>query len=229
MPSEYDFLLPYSGPARRVGTLTAVGGAFLVGMVCTGLVVALTLKPTEEDKLAAESSRFSLASTESRAAGPAIVAAATPDPAGTAVPAAHQESAKPLPPSTRGVEPTTTGQSKAASEPALKLPVPAVAPEQQAAAPKPEPRTQAATDGRGQARQAAQQQAGQTRACRQGHARAERRRGGEEPREYVDQYGRRQSSCRDNGMTTVGRACAARSAYDRPGAVFGASPYYSRY
>jgi hypothetical protein len=44
MPSEYDFLLPYSRRLHRVGRIAMGAAAFLAGAVCTAAIVALPLR-----------------------------------------------------------------------------------------------------------------------------------------------------------------------------------------
>jgi hypothetical protein len=51
MPSEYDFLLPYSRGLRRTGRLLMVGGAFVAGVAATALIVVLPLRPLSNDKV----------------------------------------------------------------------------------------------------------------------------------------------------------------------------------
>jgi hypothetical protein len=43
MPSEYDFLFPYSRRLRRAGSVLMAVGAFLAGAVCMAVVIALPL------------------------------------------------------------------------------------------------------------------------------------------------------------------------------------------
>jgi hypothetical protein len=43
MPSEYDFLFPYSRRLRRAGSALMAAGAFLAGAVCMAVVIALPL------------------------------------------------------------------------------------------------------------------------------------------------------------------------------------------
>src|SRR5262245_32920707 len=74
MRSEYDFLAHLSGPVRRIGTMVAVGIAFVGGMIVTALVVALTLKPADDGQ--------ALFTTTSERSGPAALS--TPKPAGQA-------------------------------------------------------------------------------------------------------------------------------------------------
>ena len=45
MPSEYDFLLPYSRRLRRLGAIGMGVGAFLAGAVCMAAIIALPLRP----------------------------------------------------------------------------------------------------------------------------------------------------------------------------------------
>jgi hypothetical protein len=45
MPSEYDFLLPYSRAARRIGIVLLGAGAFLAGAVSMAAIIALPLRP----------------------------------------------------------------------------------------------------------------------------------------------------------------------------------------
>jgi hypothetical protein len=53
MPSEYDFLLPYSRAARRIGIVLLGAGAFLAGAVSMAAIIALPLRPLgESDKRA---------------------------------------------------------------------------------------------------------------------------------------------------------------------------------
>jgi hypothetical protein len=55
MPSEYDFLLPYSRGLRRTGRLMLVGAAFVAGVASTVLIVALPLRQVSNDKVTASS------------------------------------------------------------------------------------------------------------------------------------------------------------------------------
>ena len=45
MPSEYDFLLPYSRRLRRAGAMAMGVGAFLAGAGCMAAIIALPLRP----------------------------------------------------------------------------------------------------------------------------------------------------------------------------------------
>jgi hypothetical protein len=45
MPSEYDFLLPYSRRLRRLRAIGMGVGAFLAGAVCMAAIIALPLRP----------------------------------------------------------------------------------------------------------------------------------------------------------------------------------------
>ena len=230
MRSEYDFLAPLSGPLRRTGTLLAAGGAFVAGMICTGLVVALTMKPADEGQ-----AFFTTASERSVPA-----ALSTPKPAGQAqaaapappAPSAQPDEAKPKA-VTRSLAaeqpPETTGQSNARAEPvqapAATAPVTAAEPRTTAA---PESRTQVATDSEAKPEKA-RKRVKRARAPRS-QTTAERRRGDgrEPPREYVDQVGRRTVVVPRRWDETSGRAWARDRAYDR-GPTFGPSPYYGRY
>src|SRR5262249_41456419 len=49
MPSEYDFLLPYSRAARRVGAMLLGGAAFLAGALCMTAIIALPLRTGPND------------------------------------------------------------------------------------------------------------------------------------------------------------------------------------
>lgn len=44
MPSEYDILLPYSQALRRIGRGLLLAGAFVAGVVCTALVIAIPFR-----------------------------------------------------------------------------------------------------------------------------------------------------------------------------------------
>ena len=46
MPSEYDILLPYSRGLRRIGRALLLGGAFVAGVACTALIIAIPLRQT---------------------------------------------------------------------------------------------------------------------------------------------------------------------------------------
>src|SRR5262252_5823576 len=49
MPSEYDFLLPYSRRLRRIGSMLGVAAAFIAGFGCAALIVALPLRSVVHD------------------------------------------------------------------------------------------------------------------------------------------------------------------------------------
>ena len=57
MPSEYDFLLPYSRRARRAGRAALIAGVFGLGVACTALVIALPMRPAERQATNATDSR----------------------------------------------------------------------------------------------------------------------------------------------------------------------------
>jgi hypothetical protein len=236
MRSEYDFLAPLSGPLRRTGTVLAAGAAFVGGMICTALFVALTMKPADEGQ--------ALFTTASERSVPAFLTTARPTPAaatGTVAapaPRPRTDEAKPKVATTSlAVErtPETTGQSSAPSPPvqgtepvqATAVPTPAKPAEPPAAA-APETRTQVATDGEAKPEKP-RKRVKRARAPRS-QAREARRRGedSEATREYVDQFGRRTVVLPRRWDDTDGRVWARERAYDR-GPMFGPSPYYGRY
>jgi hypothetical protein len=238
MRSEYDFLAPLSGPVRRIGTMVAVGAAFVGGMICTALVVALTLKPADEGQ-----ALFTTASERSVPAAlstpkPAGQAKATTGPGAVAAPAptppAQADEAKPKA-ATRSLaterSAETTGQSSPRAEPvqatAATAPVPP--PAEPPAATTPEPRTQAATDTEEAKPAKPRKRIKRARAPRS-QTTAERRRGDdrEAPREYVDQFGRRTVVLPRRWEDGNRGAWARERAYDRS-PMFGPSPYYGRY
>jgi len=235
MRSEYDFLAPLSGPLRRTGTLLAAGGAFVAGMICTGLVVALTLKPADEGQ-----ALFTTASERSVPAAlstfkPAGQAQATTTATGAVAapaPSAQPDEVKPKA-VTRSLAaerpPETTGHSNARAEPiqALAATAPATPAEPRTTA-APEPRTQAATDTEAKPDKP-RKRVKRARAPRS-QATAERRRGDgrEATREYVDQFGRRTVVLPRRWDDADRGAWARERAYDRR-PMFGASPYYGRY
>jgi hypothetical protein len=238
MRSEYDFLAPLSGPLRRTGTLLAAGGAFVGGMICTGLVVALTMKPADEGQ--------ALFTTASERSVPAALSTLKPAGQAQATPTATGAVAAPAPPApsaqpdevkpkavTRSLAPErppeTTGQSNARAEPgqALAATSPAT-PAEPRTTTAPEPRTQAATDTEAKPDKP-RKRVKRVRAPRS-QARAERRRGDdrEASREYVDQFGRRTVVLPRRWDDADRGAWARERAYDRR-PMFGTSPYYGRY
>jgi hypothetical protein len=239
MRSEYDFLAPLSGPLRRTGTLLAAGAAFVAGMICTGLVVALTMKPVDEGQalFTAASERSVPASLTAKSTGQAKVSATGIGAVAAPAPTAQPDQAKPkvVTRSLAGERTETTGQSLAPSAPvqatepvqATALPTPAKPAEPPAAA-APEPRAQVATDGEARADKP-RKRIKRARAPRS-QAREARRRGDdrEAPRQYVDQFGRRTVVVPRRWDDTDGRAWARERAYDR-GSMFGPGPYYGRY
>jgi hypothetical protein len=62
MPSEYDFLLPYSRRLRRTGAVVMGAGAFLAGVACMATIIALPLRPhpTGEKQVTPVTARTSL-------------------------------------------------------------------------------------------------------------------------------------------------------------------------
>ena len=239
MPSEYDFLAPVSGTLRRAGILMAAGGAFVAGMICTGLVVALTMKSADEGKAlfttASERSVPAQLSTP-KAIKSAQTVPVSPAP-GTAAAAPLAPEAKPelvggSPGTERAAE--TTGQSSAPPKPvpaARTAAVTAATDPADASSPAPEPRTQVATTDSEAKPDKARKRVKRARAPRS-HAKAERRRGEdrEAVREFVDPYGRRTVVLPRRWDDSDRRALARERPYDRsPGMVFGPGPYYSRY
>jgi hypothetical protein len=234
MRSEYDFLAPLSGPLRRAGTLAAAGCAFVAGMVCTGLVVALTMKPADEGQalFTTASERSVPAALTPKPAGAAQAAGANAGAAAAPVPPARPDEAKPkVATRSLAVERTeTTGQSnapppvQAAERVQATAPTPAKPAEQTAA---PEPQPQVATDGEAKPEKP-RKRIKRARAPRS-QARAQRQRGDEREatREYVDQFGRRTVILPRRWNDTDSRAWARERAYDR-GPVFGPGPYYGR-
>jgi hypothetical protein len=237
MPSEYDFLLPYSGPLRRVGTLMAIGGAFLGGMICAGVVVALTMKTPDDVKDAGtvawlqpptyELAAAPKAATQPRAARPDTAPGATPK-------SAPQAEAKPIarspdrPPEAAPRQ--TVGQSNPGTKPEERPPAPsALASTEPSAGEMPAPAVlpKAATSEPEAKPDRPRKRVSRARAAK---SKAARRRGDdrEQPREFVDAYGRRHvvlpRQWQDDGRVM---------AYDRPSGMF-ARPvpgggYYSRY
>jgi hypothetical protein len=57
MPSEYDFLLPYSRSFRRVGRAVLLTSAVAVGIACTAFVIALPLRWDASDRVATSSEK----------------------------------------------------------------------------------------------------------------------------------------------------------------------------
>lgn len=237
MPSEYDFLLPYSGPLRRIGTLMTVGGAFLGGMICAGVVVALTMK-TPGDVQDAGSVAWLQPPTYELAAAPkapvqapaaradaATAAAAKPAPQAEAKPVARLPD-RPLEAAPR----QTMGQSSPATKPEERPPAAATpaSPEPSAgesSAPTAVPKV-AATEPEAKPDRP-RKRVNRARATKSKMA---RRRGGdrEQPREFVDAYGRRHVV-----LPRQWRSDGRVMAYDRPARLF-ARPvpgggYYSRY
>src|SRR5215217_3954198 len=94
MPSEYDFLLPYSRSFRRAWRGLLVAGAFVAGVGCTALIIALPLRSVGHDKVVSTAD----GKGEQRAAKGDKTASA---PAKTASSATHQEPPRP----TRDVKP----------------------------------------------------------------------------------------------------------------------------
>jgi hypothetical protein len=246
MPSEYDFLLPYSGPLRRVGTFITIGGAFLGGMICTAVVVALAMKTPDDAKdagtvswlhppvyeLAAESKAPASAPTTASKA-PALAGTARADTAPSATPRpAAQDGAKPTarssdrPPETPPRH--TVGQSNPSPKPEDRAPPAATAASTEPSAgemPAPAALPQAATSEPEAKPDRPRKRVNRAR----GKSKAARRRGGEreQPREFVDAYGRRHVVLPRNWQGD-GRDMA----YERPSGFF-AHPvpggYYSRY
>jgi hypothetical protein len=81
MPSEYDFLLPYSRRMRRLGAMAMGVGAFLAGAVCMAAIIALPLRPYGGSE---SSGTVAATQDEQKPAAPAVTAA-------NAVPAAKLE------------------------------------------------------------------------------------------------------------------------------------------
>ena len=193
MPSEYDFLLPYSGPLRRAGTLMVAGGAFLGGMICAGLVVAFTMKTPDDDKGVTTAAAVQWPSPAPAAAltGLTQAKAAPVDTAPAATPraAAHQDESKPIAPPAaesrqtvglsgpKPVEPAPVASTTSSEPSAGEIPVPEQRP--RVATTEPEAKPDRPRKRINRARTA------------RSHARAERRRGDERHgvREFVDQYG----------------------------------------
>ena len=72
MPSEYDFLLPYSRRARRAGRAALIAGVFGLGVACTALVIALPMRPAERQATNATDSRGKEATAKPVAAPSAL-------------------------------------------------------------------------------------------------------------------------------------------------------------
>jgi hypothetical protein len=253
MPSEYDFLLPYSGPLRRVGTLMAVGGAFLGGMICAGVVVALMMKTPDDVKDAGTLSwlhppAYELAAAPKPPTQPQAIRADTA-PVATPKPAPQAE-AKPIarapdrPPEAAPRQ--TVGQSNpgtkledrpsapsavASTEPSAgELPAPSAVPKVATTEPeaKPDRPRKRVNRARAAKSKVARRRGDEREELREFVDAYGRRRGDrEEPREVVDAYGRRHvvlpRRWQDDGRVM---------AYDRPSGLF-ARPvpggYYSRY
>src|SRR5262249_42147234 len=66
MPSEYDFLLPYSRGLRRTGRLALISAAFIAGVASTALIIALPLRPVSNDKVATDD-KASVQATDEKA------------------------------------------------------------------------------------------------------------------------------------------------------------------
>src|SRR5262252_5410403 len=129
MPSEYDFLLPYSRRLRRIGSMLGVAAAFIAGFGCAALIVALPLRSVVHDgKDKDATAATTQAADKGKAPGEAGKAEAKP-PAATAAadkPAerkgeatgasAGDDKAVPSPRETTGVagQPTKTADTAAA-------------------------------------------------------------------------------------------------------------------
>jgi len=237
MPSEYDFLLPYSGPLRRAGTLMVAGGAFLGGMICAGLVVAFTMQTPDDGKGVTTAAAVHPPSPAPVAVlrGPTQANAATVDTAPAATPraAAHQDEAKPSarPPAAEPRQ--TVGLSD--PKPAEPAPAPSTTSTEPSAAeiPLPEPRPEVATSEPEAKPERPRKRVKRVRTSKS-HAKRESARGHDRDgvREFVDQYGVRHVILPRRWNGDDGRAMARERPYDRrSGMIFEQAPggFFPRY
>ncbi|MFL6805609.1 MAG: hypothetical protein ACJ8FM_16635, partial [Xanthobacteraceae bacterium] len=156
MPSEYDFLLPYSRGLRRTGRLILVGAAFVAGVASTALIVALPLRHVSNEKVTASSAQTEKANSADR--GEKIATTPTKN---AAPPAQPQQQPSPQPRVAGSEKPVdrtagstgtwTETQAAAASNVSPDRPretsgvaAPAAKPPQATASPPPAPAPQAA-------------------------------------------------------------------------------------
>lgn len=236
MPSEYDFLLPYSGPLRRAGTLMVAGGAFVGGMICAGLVVAFTMQTPDDGKgVTAAAVQSPSPAPVAVLRGPTQANAATVDTAPAATPraAAPQDEAKPSARRPAAEPRQTVGLSN--PRPAEPAPAASTASTEPSAAevPLPEPRPEIATSEPEAKPERPRKRVNRVRTLKS-YAKRERGRGNDRDgvREFVDQYGVRHVILPRRWNGDDGRAMARERPYDRrSGMIFEQAPggFFQRY
>jgi hypothetical protein len=129
MPSEYDFLFPYSRRLRRAGSALMAAGAFLAGAVCMAVVIALPLWSIGKDD--------TTASVNTEQAAPKTPVAGSPSDQGGEVAAVERQTTGLAAPTSRPADagPAAPNTAPMAADP--KPPVPA------AETPAPDGRTHA--------------------------------------------------------------------------------------